>query len=260
MNEMGPDIRTESKTPISPLSAFFAALQFLTITPPLVRRPFTLPELARGVGFYPLVGLLIGLTLYLADGLFGLVFPNQINSALILALWVLLSGALHLDGFLDACDGLFGGSTVESRLRILHDERVGAFALAGGILLLLVKFTAIANSPLKDAALIIAPTLGRWGIAVALFAFPYAREEGLGRALKDHVTWRQLVLASFTALIAAWLIVDWRGIMVAGVAALVVWLGAVFTLHRIPGLTGDVYGAINELVEVAVLLTLIAIC
>lgn len=258
MNDADTAPQTDSQKSISPLVAFFAALQFLTFTPPLIRRPFSPLELARGVGFYPLVGLLIGLVLYLADSLFGLFFPNQVSAALVLTLWVLLSGALHLDGFLDACDGLFGGTTVESRLRILHDEPVGAFALAGGVLLLLVKFTALANSPFKTAALLLAPTLGRWGIAIALVIFPYAREEGLGRALKDHASWRQLVLASFTALVSACLVAGWRGILAAGVAVLVVWLGASFTLRRLPGLTGDIYGALNELVEVVVLLALIA--
>lgn len=259
MSDAGPAAQKESATSVSPLIAFFAALQFLTITPPLVRRPFTQLELARGVGYYPLVGLLIGLVLYLADGLFGMVFPDQVSAALILALWVLLSGALHLDGFLDACDGLFGGATVESRLRILHDERVGAFALAGGVLLLLVKFTAIANLPVKTGALLLAPTLGRWGITIALVVFPYAREEGLGRALKDHTTWRQLALASFTALAVTWLIAGWIGILAAGVSAFVVWLGAAFTMRRLPGLTGDIYGALNELVEIVVLLALIVL-
>ena len=101
-----------------------AALQFLTVTPPLVRRAFSMPELGRAVGYFPLVGTLLGTLLAAFDWGLAFLFPAGVRAALDLALWVALTGALHLDGFLDACDGLFGGRTVESRLEIMRDEQV----------------------------------------------------------------------------------------------------------------------------------------
>src|SRR5512137_1301144 len=158
------------------------ALQFLTVAP-LPARLFTPLEMGRAVGYFPMVGALLGCVLALLDRGLNAVWPASVASALVLAAWVGLTGALHLDGFLDTCDGLLGGHSPEERLRIMRDERVGAFAVTGGVLLLLVKYAALAALPGRAPALILAPTLGRWGMALAIAAFPYARPEGLGRAM-----------------------------------------------------------------------------
>lgn len=248
----------------APLAAFLAAVQFLMLSPAFIRRPFTAKELGAAVGYYPLVGALLGGLLLVADWFLGWLFPPLLRSALVLTLWVLLTGALHLDGFLDACDGLLGGFTSERRLEIMRDERVGAYALSGGILLLLIQFSALsALDDVRTAALLLAPVLGRWGMALALIAFPYARPTGLGKEIKDNARLPQALLASFfmlaTALAAAWLSSAWAT-LIALAAALLAWLGATrFTLRRIPGMTGDIYGAINLLVETTVLLAFLAV-
>jgi adenosylcobinamide-GDP ribazoletransferase len=237
---------------------FLAALQFLTLVPPLVQRPFTAGELGRAVGYYPLVGLLIGVILAAANYALGLFLPSQVRAALVLTLWVLLSGALHLDGLLDACDGILGGFTPDKRLEIMRDERVGAFGLAGGFLLLLLKFTTLGVLSNSAAALLLIPTLSRWGMSLALFCFPYAREKGLGRDIKDHTTWRQVLLASLITIAMAWFSTQWLGLLALLVAGLTTWAVAAFVLRRIPGLTGDIYGAINELIEVVLLVMLVS--
>ena len=241
----------------NPLFSFITALQFLTISPSIIRRAFTPRELGQATGFFPLVGLALGGILLGANYLLAFILPVQVRAALVLTLWVLLSGALHLDGFLDACDGLLGGMTPEDRLRILRDERVGAFALTGGILLMLIKFTCLSALPVWSMALLLVPVLGRWGMTLAIVIFPYAREKGLGRDMKDRANWSQALLATVIALLAAWLSGHWLGLIALVLAGGVTWGIATFTLRRIPGLTGDIYGAINELVEAAVLLTFI---
>jgi adenosylcobinamide-GDP ribazoletransferase len=255
-----PDARLRDDERPSPLTALLTAVQFLLISPAFIKRPFSARELGAAVGFYPLVGLTLGGLLLAADYLLAFFLPPLVRLALILALWVILTGALHLDGFLDACDGLLGGFTPESRLEIMRDERVGAFALAGGVLLLLVKFSALTAAIPIAPVLLLAPVLGRWGMALALVAFPYARPQGLGKAVKDNATWRQAVIATGFALLIslaiAWWWGDWRVLLAWIAAGLVVWVGAKYTLRRIPGLTGDIYGALNEIIEVTVLLVL----
>jgi adenosylcobinamide-GDP ribazoletransferase len=238
--------------------SFFAALQFLTQIPPIIKRPFTEKELGRAVGFYPLVGLLIGILLLGANALMVLVLPPPLRAALVLTIWVLIPGALHLDGFLDACDGILGGFTPVKRMEIMRDEAVGAFGLAGGVLLLLLKFTALQALGSSSLALLLIPTLSRWGISMALIAYPYARPKGLGRDIKDHAGWKELVMATLIAGLTAWFSFEWLGMVALGVSALVVWLTASFILRRIPGLTGDIYGAINELVEVVLLVVFVS--
>jgi adenosylcobinamide-GDP ribazoletransferase len=241
--------------------AFLAALQFLTIAPPLVRRRFTAAELGRSVGFFPLVGVALGGTFGGLSLLLAMVFPASIAAALVLAAWVLLTGALHLDGFLDTCDGLWGGNSPEERLRILRDEHAGSYAVIGGVVLLLVKYVALEAVLSRGepvAALVLAASLGRWGMVVAVLAFPYARSEGLGRDLKDHAGWQQAFLATATAGGAAWLTCEWLGLGTMLLAGTATWLAALYVLRRLPGLTGDIYGAVCELLEVLVLLVLIA--
>ncbi len=238
--------------------AFWAALQFLTILPPFVRRPFTAAEMGMSLAFYPVVGLLMGLSLVAFHWAALRLFPSTVSAALTLAVWVVLSGALHLDGFLDTCDGLLGGWTPEKRLEIMRDEHHGAYALAGGVLLLLTKYSLLATGGLPALALLLAPAYGRWGITIAVLAFPYQRLQGVGRAIKDAATWREgvfatlwvLIATSFTFSLAAWIALV--------VVLVVVWGGAQLVLRLIPGLTGDVYGAFNELSELAVLATFVA--
>jgi adenosylcobinamide-GDP ribazoletransferase len=237
---------------------FLAALQFLTVVPPLVRRPFTPAELGRAVGWFALVGVLLGASLAGADRALALLFPPGVTAALVLALWVLLTGALHLDGFLDSCDGLFGGHTLEARLRIMRDERAGAFAVIGGVLLLLVKYACLAGLASRAVALVVVPTVARWGMAVAVVAFPYARPEGLGRCMKDHAGWWQVTLASLTALVTATLAAHWLGLVVVALAAVATAVAGAFILRRLRGLTGDSYGALCEMLEALTLLAFVA--
>ena len=244
------------------IGSILTAIQFLLVSPAFIKRPFTPQELGAAVGFFPLAGLILGGVLVGADSLLGLVMPNQVRAALLLGLWVLLTGALHLDGFLDACDGLLGGFNPEQRLNIMRDDRVGAYALAGGALLLLAKFSAIASLSIRTPAFLLAPVLGRWAIAWAVTAFPYARPTGLGKTMKDNAAWSQFILASVIALLATggtMLLFPNRIFYILGAAAaagLAAWLTARFVMKRLPGLTGDIYGAINELVELAVLVVL----
>ncbi len=233
--------------------SLFAAFQFLTTFPAIIRRSFTAQELGRAVGFFPLVGLALGGILYGLESSLRQIFPLRVTAVLILAAWILLTRALHFDGFLDTCDGLFGGFTPERRLEIMRDSRVGAFGVAGGGLLLLAKYTAIVSLP-HLSGLLLAPVMGRMVLAIAIFAYPYAREKGLGRDMKDNVRWPQVLLATLISVLAAWLLAGWTGLLAFILTGAVLWLGAGFILRRIPGLTGDSYGALCELAELAVLL------
>ena len=240
------------------LSAILVAAQFLTTMPPVIKRPFTNQELGRAVAFFPLVGLGLGTILTAINALLNLLFPPNLSTALLLAAWILLTGVLHLDGFLDACDGLFGGFTPESRLHIMRDERVGAYALAGGVLLLLIKFTALTSVPNLTTAIILVPTLGRWAISLAVVSFPYARETGLGRTMKNEAGPAERLLATAFALIVAIFAGGLFGLVAMAAVALTVWLGSKYVMKRIPGLTGDIYGALCEISEVVMLLILVA--
>ena len=235
------------------MNSLLAAFQFLTTFPAVIRRSFTAGELGRAVGFFPVVGLALGGIFYGMEIGLRLIFPSQVTAIFILTAWLLLTRALHFDGFLDTCDGLFGGFTSERRLEIMRDSRVGAFGVAGGVILLLTKYAAIISLP-HLYGLLIAPVMGRWVLSMAIFAYPYAREKGLGRDMKDNVHGPQVVLATLVSLLAAWFFAGWTGLLAFVLAGLLLWLGAGFILRRISGLTGDSYGALCEMTEVIILL------
>jgi len=235
------------------MSDLLAAFQFLSIFPAVIRRSFTEKELGRSVGYYPFVGLAIGGVMFGIMNGISRFFSSQVSAAVVLALWVVLTRAIHLDGFLDTCDGLFGGFTPEKRLVIMRDSRVGAFALIGGGVLLISMFSAIESTNSMLCSLLLAPVFGRWALSFAVIAFPYGRSEGMGRVIKDNSRWSQLLLASLTTLVIAWYAGQWVGLIVFGLVVITSFLWLKYVLRLIPGLTGDIYGATCVAIEVLVL-------
>lgn len=235
------------------------ALGFLTALP-VPRRVADAATLARALIFFPVVGLLVGALLLALDLLLAQFLPTGVRSALLLGAGIGLTRALHLDGLMDCCDGLFGGFTPERRLAIMRDSRVGAFGVLGAIVILLVRFNGL--NALADAwlvaGLLLPPTLGRWAMTLAIVAYPYGRPTGLGVAFKEGGSWRQVALGGILATgLAAALWWPWGLVALPVAAALTAGL-ARFMRGRLPGLTGDCYGAINEIVEVVLLLLVIA--
>ena len=110
--------------------------------------------------------------------------------------------------------------------------------------------------------LLLAPVLGRWAMTLAVVIFPYARAEGLGRDIKDNAHTAQAIIATVTMLVivdaVAVLRRDFAPLVAVVAAAAVCGLSAWFVRRRIPGMTGDTYGAINVLVEASVLLAFAA--
>ncbi len=240
---------------------FVAALRFLTIIKLGWLRDSTADELKRSAGWFPLVGLAIGLILAGLNWLLGFILPQAVVNVLLIVVSVLITGALHLDGFLDTCDGLGSHGTPEERWRIMDDSRAGGYGAIGVAVLLLIKYVALNSIPtlLLTAALVLMPVLSRWAMVYAIFAYPYAKPAGLGKTLKKSTSGLALALATIvttaTTIAVAWWVglnyLVWLGLLVA------VWLlllpVAAYLKSKFGGLTGDCYGAINEITEVWVL-------
>jgi len=234
------------------MTSIIAAFQFLTISPTLIKRMFTAQEMGRAVGWFPLVGVVLGILLYGINNVAQLIFPVSVSAAITLFAWVLFTRAFHLDGFMDTCDGLFGGFTAERRLEIMKDSRMGAFGVAGGVLILITEYSAlsaVSASTNLFVALMLATTLGRWSSPLVMYWFPYAREEGLGTEMKRNVSWREVLLATSITGITAWLVYGWPGFLFMVAAAAIGFLIALYAMRLLPGLTGDIYGTVTSLVE-----------
>jgi adenosylcobinamide-GDP ribazoletransferase len=234
---------------------FVAALQFLTIVP--LRRAVGAEEIGRSLAYFPLVGLFIGGFLYGLDRLLGLALPlGMINVLLVIAL-IVITRALHLDGFIDTCDGIGGGGSPPARLEIMRDSRVGSFGVAGAFCLILLKYVSLMFLPggQRMAALVLMPVISRWTMVYAVFAFPYARKgQGLGTSFKERAKWSGLAIATIIALASATALLRLEGLAVIAASWLIALALASYLSRKLGGLTGDSYGAINEVVEVAVLI------
>lgn len=237
---------------------FWIALQFLSSLP--IRLP-GMPEpreLGRSLLFYPLVGLLFGAILWAVNWLL-LGTPTMLHAALLLSVWVLLSGGLHLDGLADSADAWLGGfGDRERTLTIMKDPRSGPIAVVTLVLVLLLKFSALLaliGQP-HSLALIIVPLIGRSALLGLFLTTPYVRAGGLGQALADHLprsAGKQVLTVSALACV---LIAGGSGVLALVLAVLgFVWLRQVM-LRRLGGTTGDTAGAMLELLEVAVLVGL----
>ena len=237
---------------------FWAALQFLTIFPTPIRHEVATKASGQSLTYFPLVGLILGaILLGLHYGLI-LVLPAPVVNALLITALVILTGAHHLDGLIDTCDGVIAGKSKKERLTIMSDSQVGAFGIVGVFLVLLLKYVSLCWVPILPALLLM-PTLSRWATVGTIFAFPYAKASGMGAAFKRGANWQRLTIATVIALIVAVAVLKWWGLMLMAALWLIVFGIASYFRSRLGGLTGDNYGAVNELAEVLVLLFVILI-
>ncbi|MDP3879446.1 MAG: adenosylcobinamide-GDP ribazoletransferase [Dehalococcoidales bacterium] len=243
---------------------FLAALSFLTVIPVPLRREIDPGEVGRSLHYFPVVGAIIGLLLVGLNWLFRLFLPPALVDGLLIVSMVVISGALHLDGFIDTCDGLAGHRTVEERWRVMHDSRAGAFGIVAVFLLLLLKYVSLSSVPdtLLPLTLLLLPVVSRWAMVYAVFAYSYARPEGLGRAFKQGATRQGFIMATLITLAVITgltLLANLAYFYLAGLAViLIVWMVVVamaaYLKRQFAGLTGDTYGAISEVVEVVMLI------
>ncbi|WP_240342511.1 adenosylcobinamide-GDP ribazoletransferase [Methylococcus sp. EFPC2] len=237
------------------MKSFLIALQFLTRLPVRLEGDFQPREVGRSLLYYPVVGLCLGLLLLLSARVLAHA-GGLLPAAGVLACWVTLTGALHLDGLADSADAWAGGlGNRERTLSIMKDSNSGPVAVVALVLLLLLKLAALERIITLEAwsSLIFAPVMGRSAALLLFLTTPYVRSGGLGSALAEYLPRKAgwWVSAGVAATALLWL-------QIAGVWAMLVTLGVFIGLRamavrRIGGITGDVAGALIESVECAVL-------
>ena len=203
---------------------------------------------------WPLAGALVALIAGSTGGLaVALGLPAALSAALVLAVMVVLTGAMHEDGLADCADGFWGGWTPESRLEIMADSRIGTYGVVALVLSLLVRWTAIVALMQAETylgALVAVAALSRVPMLALMWKLPGARPGGLsdrtGRPARDSV-----LLASAMALLVALLVSGFAALAGALGIAAVTWAAGRLALTKIGGQTGDVLGATQQLAEVA---------
>lgn len=245
------------------------AVQFLTRIPVRLAQLPDAQDNGRSLLWYPAVGLLIGLLLVLLHYLLVSAAP-MLQAAVLLAAWVWISGGLHLDGLADTADAWAGGQGDRERtLQIMKDPSCGPSGVVALLLVLLLKFAALVSLLSSEQqyqiglVLVLVPAIGRLLLPALLVCTPYARPNGMGAALASNAPGSLPLLLAAQCLIVTIIFVSaW------GVAGIMPVLGAaLFFLYwrralvkRLGGTTGDTAGALVELTETLLLLTLAIFC
>jgi len=231
---------------------FALAVSMLTIVPFFKVHDFYKGINGYAVMFYPFVGFLLGLLLFGIYLLFSPYFPHFHLGVIIFALWVLLTGALHLDGLSDTVDGLFVSK--ERALEVMKDPHNGGMGMSFGALFLILK----ASSLMALDAFYLLPVvmlLSRLVVLFAIYNYPYVSPKGMSTLAKEEFTQTQLITAFGYSLCVVYLFDAWLLFIAAFVSLFVI---KSFFIKRYDGFTGDIYGFSIEVVELILLNCIIA--
>ncbi|HTY45020.1 MAG TPA: adenosylcobinamide-GDP ribazoletransferase [Patescibacteria group bacterium] len=234
------------------MSSFLLSLQFLTIVP-LGMKEADEKHLAGAAAYFPFVGLLLGLALAGIGALLGMLnFPALASGVILVVAWVGITGGMHLDGLADTADAFLSARPKEEMLKIMRDPHVGVMGVVSLISLMLLKVSLLVGlglAPARTTGLLLSCVLSRWSAVLAMFLFPYARQEGKAKVFMEGMEPGIVLFASFTALIfsvAAW---GLKGLLAFTVIAGFTCASGRFIANRIGGITGDTLGAVIELTE-----------
>ena len=253
------------------------SIKFLTVIPIDRGNRFAPINTGAAMVWFPAVGLLIGAFLIAVYFLLIKWFPSTVADALILVVYIVITGGLHLDGLADSCDGIFGGYDKEKRLEIMRQSTIGAFGVLGLICILGIKCISFHNliytptltlphqgggNPLssfwfsqKGTVLLLMPAIGRWTQVLAAALSAYARkEEGVGKVFIDNVRLRHAIYSALFLLVPLWFFCKINGLMIFAIVIFVALLVIQYIKGKIGGMTGDTLGAINEISEVVFIL------
>jgi cobalamin 5'-phosphate synthase/cobalamin synthase len=226
---------------------FALAISMLTTVPFFKIHDFYKGINGYAVMFYPLVGFILGTILW---GVFTLLNPyisSMHLGVIIFALWVLLTGALHLDGFSDTVDGLYVSKT--RALEVMKDAHVGGMGMIISVTFLIAKASSLANFELFYLLPLIL-LLSRLNAVLAIYLYPYVSPKGMGTLAKEEFTKRQLLVALFYSLV----IVAFFNMWILLVSSLLVlFVIKSFFIKRYGGFTGDIYGFSIEVTELILL-------
>ena len=238
------------------MKACILMIQFFTRIPINTQLAVKIEDFPRSICYLPIVGLLLGMLNAIFFALAYQVFAPTVAMTLVLILNVCLTGAFHLDGLADTCDGIFSGRSRERILEIMHDSRIGTNGAVAVGLDLLLRFACLSSLDLQQTilALLSAPILSR-SLNPILMRTKYAREKGLGNLFIGKIKPINL----YQSLLWGGLFVVVINGIVCGSILYFASIGFVlcykwYIVRVLEGMTGDTLGCGNELGEIVVML------
>jgi adenosylcobinamide-GDP ribazoletransferase len=242
-----------------PWSAPLIAIEFLT--PLRLRRVERWDDRTFGasLGWFPAVGLLLGVVLLLLDRGLERILPAGPADALLIVALALLTGGLHLDGVADTADGMAVQGDRATRLGVMSAGNIGPAGVMALLLVLLVQWSALVSleAPLRSAGIVLAPALARWSVTPVAALFPSARPRGIGHALQQGIWPSAVPVAIVIAFGASVALFGLPGLVLPLIAAAAALIMASAVARMLAGVTGDTFGACIEISQAAVLLSFV---
>jgi len=227
---------------------FLSALSFLTILPVKER------EINRNTLFYfPIVGLFIGIFLVLVNFFSTKLFPSSITNLFILLFLTLITGGLHLDGFADTFDGFFSSKNCNEILSIMDDPHIGTKGVTAVFFLLFFKFFILEKIKFKYPLLILMPTISRSAMVLTILLTQPAKNQGLGKVFSEQKNYSAGLFVSLFTLCLVVFFLQLKGIPLIFLVVFLIYLLIKYSNKKIGGITGDILGALNEIVELCIL-------
>jgi len=242
------------------VNGFVVAVTFLTRVPTGVRIEGG-RDLARSVPWLPVVGACIGAVLGAVYALSVELWPLPVAAALTLVAGLLLTGAFHEDGLADSADALGGGWDREQALRIARDPTHGSYGVLAIVASFALRLLALAALPAREGfvTLVVAHCLSR-AIAVAVLGIqPAATPGGLGASYARASTRAGVAVGSVVGLAVAGAGIGLWALVALALALPIVVFVVSLARRKLGGISGDVLGAVQQIVEVAVLLVAAAV-
>ncbi|MEE1312655.1 MAG: adenosylcobinamide-GDP ribazoletransferase [Lachnospiraceae bacterium] len=242
------------------LKGFRLTLGFLTRIPVRIDWDVKEGELEKGIIYFPVVGIVLGVFCAMVYSCAHRVFPMEIAILFGMLTLVFLTGAFHVDGLADTADGIYSARSREQILEIMKDSRVGT----NGVIAILFDFTFrygglwmaghFFNRPLWLVFLLL-PVAGKMVQGIVGYKAVYARKEGLGLfigTLDGMRTFICSLLGNFILTVGFGL----YGFLASLAVFLLIFLFRKYIERILGGLTGDIMGAANEVAEIGFLLFL----
>jgi adenosylcobinamide-GDP ribazoletransferase len=236
------------------MEELLVAFQFLTQLP-ISRIPYQPDSLSRSAKFFPLVGLVVGLGASVLQHVLAPHLNRALVALLILTFLVFITGGLHEDGLADAVDAFGGGWNREQVLTILRDSRIGSFGALALVLSVLARFLLLSILPVNrfTALVVSAHVLCRWTtLPLSYFLRPARDSNGQGARIAQKISLASLLIGTLLTFAIVFYLMR-AEFWIPVLAALVITaLSGIYYFRRIGGVTGDCFGATNQITEIAV--------
>ncbi len=246
-----------------PLASFLAGFRFLTILPVSWLSHTDGRFFKASLLWFPAIGAVIGLLTAVTVSLLSSLLPASLQTVLGLVLLASISGCLHLDGLADSCDGLLSSRPRKRALEIMRDSHAGVMGVIALFFVLLGKYAALSSMPQNEivSVLFLMPVAGRVAIILMMATLPYAREgDGLGRLFYSTESRKIALMGLFFFLIITVIFFSLLTTLITLFTVLVtVALFSLWCHRKLGGATGDTLGAVCELTELSVAVTLCVI-